>query len=178
MNLRLIVKLKGEYEMTQMFIVHENSELYTSHGNVQAYAVYDSFRRGLLNSDFRVAGFKPNGEETSNILSMQEIDAAVGKLIRVSGMGLQDHNIVVYPGQKIMTPDGRAVDVEDFSPNDYAVTINGFLTVDFVADLGEDDLQKFYIVELSDNMKTLFVSNVILFSTEESKKDVPFLEQS
>ena len=75
-----------------------------------------------------------------------------------------------------MTPDGKAVDVEDFSPNDYAVTINGFLTVDFVADLGEDDLQKFYIVELSDNMKTLFVSNVILFSMEESKKNVPFLE--
>jgi|CZCB01.1.fsa_nt_gi hypothetical protein len=162
--------------MTQKYIIHENCDLYTSHGNIQTYMIYDSFKKGLLGPDFKVAGFKPNGEETSNILDMQEIDAAVGVLIRVSGMGLQDHNIVVYPGQKIMTPDGRAVDVEDFSPNNYAVTINGFLTVDYVANLNDDDLQKFYIIELNDNMKTLFVSNIILFSMEESKKVNPFLD--
>jgi len=164
--------------MTQKYIIHENCDLYTSHGSIQAFSIYDSFKRGLLGLDFKVAGFKPHGEEISNILDMKEIDTAVGNLIRVSGMGLQNHNIVVYPGQKIMTPEGKAMDVIDFSPNDNAVTINGFLTIDFVANLDENDLQKFYIIELNDNMKTLFVSNIILFSMEESEKDNPFLNST
>ena len=92
--------------MTQKYIIHENCDLYTSHGNIQTYMIYDSFKKGLLGPDFKVAGFKPNGEETSNILDMQEIDAAVGVLIRVSEMRLQNHNTLpVYPGQKLMTPD-------------------------------------------------------------------------
>lgn len=163
--------------MTQKFIVHENCELYTSHGSIKAFEVYNSYIKGQIGSDFKVAGFKPNGEEVSSILTIQEIYTGVGESIRVSGMGLQDYDIVVYPAQKIMTPDGKAVSVEDFSPNDYAVTINGFLTVNYVSTyLMDDGFYKFYIIELEDNMKTLFVSNIILFSMEESKKENPFLE--
>ena len=61
--------------MTQKYIIHENCDLYTSHGSIQAFSIYDSFKRGLLGLDFKVAGFKPHGEEISNILDMKEIDA-------------------------------------------------------------------------------------------------------
>ncbi len=164
--------------MTQKFIIHEDCELYTSHGSVSMPVIFNAFKKGALTPDFKVAGFKPQGEETSNILDVKDIYAATGKLIRVSGAGLRDHNIIIYPYHKIMNIEGKAVEVTSLKPNDVTISMNGFLTIGFIADLGEKEMQKFYLVELNDNMKTLFVSNVILFSLEESKKEDPFFDQT
>jgi len=159
------------------YIIHSDIELYSSHGPLRVNQIYEAFMTKNLARDFKIAGFGPQGKElTSAVLDIKEVTCPTGYVVRVTAQGLSiNDNLIFYPGQKFLDIVGKSVDIETVVPGDLLVSLNGMIRAEFVGELEvQDDMQTFYIIEVNENMTTLYANNIVVFPIEEEAKTDSF----
>lgn len=160
------------------FIMHEDIELYTTHGPLALKLIFDFFEKNQLSSDFKVAGFKDHRETVSSIKDMKMIYSTVGRIVKLSGMGLHDNDIIIYPKQKFMDIAGKSISVENAKSGDLFVSLNGMLQVEYVGEKDFDEPVIFYLLDL-ENKETdnLYGNNIIYLPIEDGDKANPFFTE-
>jgi hypothetical protein len=157
----------------QKFIVNSDIELYSSHGPLPAFQIYQAFIAKSLKPDFKLAGFGPQGKELSGtIKNIIELSCPTGYLMKVSGVGVQSNSLIFYPGQAFLDISGKVIPISNVRPSDLLVSLNGMLNVDFVSELEiTDEMQTFYVIEFTSPMETIYANNLVIFPMEvgESK---------
>jgi hypothetical protein len=162
--------------MSSKFIVNSDIELYSTHGPLPAFKIFQAFCAKALARDFRLAGFGPQGKEiSSTIKNIKEITCPVGYLMKVSGVGFQTASLIFYPGQTFLDISGKVVTIDSVRPADLLVSLNGMLNVDFVGELEVvDDMQTYYVIEFNSPMETIYANNVVICPLEVGETENSF----
>ncbi len=162
--------------MGQKFIVNGSAELYSSHGPISASQIYQAFLSKKLTSDFKIAGFGPQGKELpGTIKNMIELTSQRGYLMKVSGVGIRSDFLIFYLGQTFLDASGIPISIDDIRPSDLLVALNGMLSVDFVNSLDlEDKTQIFYEIEFTSPMETIYANNLVIYPIEVGESKNPF----
>jgi len=160
------------------FIIHEDLELYTSHGPLIVKKIFEVFETNSLQDDFLVAGFKYNSEYASKITNMKMIYSNIGKIVKLTGQGIHDVDIIVYPNQKFMDIAGKTISVENAKPGDMFVSLNGMIQVEYIGEKEFEEARIFYIIEVeNEKMNNLFCNNVIFLCHEAGENNNSFFTE-
>lgn len=165
--------------MSQKFIVSSDIELYSSHGPLPAFQIYQAFLAKSLTRDFKLAGFGPQGKELSGtIKNITELTCPTGYLLKVSGVGFQSNSLIFYPGQTFLDISGKVVTIDSVRPSDLLVSLNGMLNVDFVSELEmADEMQTFYVIEFTSPMETIYANNLVICPMEAGEPKNSFFTE-
>ena len=160
--------------MSKYFVIHEDNELFSTHGAISCSDIYKAYNspNGLADS-FMVAGFYNHSECRSKIKSIEDIVTDNYYNVFMSASLMSGCTIKVYDKQIFMDQYGKPLTISDISkPGTQIVSLNGMLTVNHISK--EDVKSTFYIVECEKDMPSIYCSNVLIFPIEESEKENPF----
>lgn len=162
--------------MSKKYIIHSDVELYSIHGPIPVYKLFQAYSAKALPRDFKVAGFGGYGTEVSAaIKSMSEVECPTGISLRVGGAGLQDTQVIFYPGQTFVDIGGKPISTEILGPGDLLVSLNGMVNTEYVGEVSmEDDMQTFYIIELDTDIPTLYANNIVIYPFEDGESKNSF----
>lgn len=158
------------------FILHEDVDVFTSHGVLRINTLYDAFKAGQIDDSFKVAGFY-NGEELqSNILNIQEMTITEAYLIHLTADMVDSNDMIVYSKQTFVNEKDQIIEVSKINnAGELIISLNGMVTIESVSHLSGEF--KFYVIEVDSVLPAIYGSKVILFSIKDGDKNNPFFTE-
>jgi len=162
--------------VNKYFILHEDVDVFTSHGVLRINTLYDAFKSGQVHNDLKVAGFY-NGEELqSSIIDIKEITMNEAYLIHLTADMVDSNDMIIYSKQTFVNDKDQVIEISNINKaGELIISLNGMVTIESVSQLSGEF--KFYVIEVDSVLPAIYGSKVILFSIKDGDKNNPFFTE-
>jgi len=158
------------------FILHEDVDVFTSHGVLRINTLHDAFKAGQIDNSFKVAGFYKGEELQSSIINIQELKMNEACLVHLTADMVDSNDMIVYSKQTFVNDKDQIVEAYKINnPGEIIISLNGMVTIESVSHLSGEF--KFYVIEVDSVMPAIYGSKILLFSIEDGDKNNPFFTE-
>lgn len=155
------------------FLLHEDTDIFTSHGVLRLSVLYDTFNAGGLTDDFKLAGFYNGDEVASKVTNIKKFEQKEAYLLNMTATSMVSHSMLVYTNQIFVDSDGNKINIDDLAtPGKVVIALNGMAEIQSASKVVGD--YTFYAIEVDSTMPAVFGSKILLFSVEDGDQSNPF----